>query len=169
MLRCNLTFERSVGRPHTLSVNASRLAAGSSEHVVAAASRLNNTAGYGKDDWSFVGAPIDQGIFWYLFYVRRDYGTWTRGGALDHFWGPYKPWRPAGDRRASSQSRYLWRLEDRDSRSGAPNCSRELSEYKARLVINRAWSDATYPQAGTTRIDHRPWLPGLSIGRQQRL
>ena len=178
VLRNNLTFERTVGfnnvgRPSTYFVNVSRLASGGygtgKNAADTASKRLNRTQGYSKNEWNFVGAPIDQGLFWYLFYVRGDYGTWTSSGGLDHFWGPYKPWRPSGEGRASSMSRYLWRLEPNDDSTNASNCTKELLGYKQRLLDKHLWSDSSHHSAGITHIDRRSWLPAESVSRRRRL
>ena len=176
VLSTNLTFDpvngfNGVGRPRSLlSVNISRLASGaynssSSKAVEAASVRLNRTMGYTRNEWNFVCSPVDQGLFWWLFFVRRDWGTWTHPSlTLDHYWGPTKPWRPAGEARSTVQSRYLWRLDPTsDWAQNVSNCTRELVGYMKKLLSRGAYVNSSHKRSGTSFIDRRPWLPAMAI------
>ena len=173
VLRGKLVFSRrdgfnGVGRPRALSINNSRLAAGSfgrGRRALASLDRmLNGTAAYKKDDWSFVCASTDQGIFWYLFFVRADRGLLTaaqvrRRHTLEHYWGGVKPWRPGGYDRPDVASRYLWRVEPSDETS-EDNCSRELFAMKTRLQNRGVYRNRTScPGCGRSAIARQTWLP----------
>lgn len=64
---------------------------------------------------NFVAGSIDQGLFWYVCFVRHAVGTWTSPRSslwMEHYWGSGKPWREAGLARPGAALRYLWRLSD---------------------------------------------------------
>ena len=173
VLRSSLSFDPvygfdRVGRPRTLAINIRRLAEGSfgsgSTGLTAAQTRLNVTAAYSRNNWAFVGGSIDQGLFWYLFYVRRDVGTWTtvgRGAHLEHWYGSGgKPWRPGVEarwhRQCSSTARYLWRVVEADATS-EDDCLRMLYAKMAYMKRNGTW--LTHRKAGFSLLDRRQWLP----------
>lgn len=73
--------------------------------IAAAEELMNRTAYAQKNSWDFVGGNLDQGLFWYLVFLRHRAGTWTAalGGQrweAKHYWGTNKPW--AGSLASSS-------------------------------------------------------------------
>ena len=185
----NLTFDATtgfngVGRPRSLaSVDLVTLAAGMTVHGDpharrAVQRRLRRTEAYARNNWTFVGASGDQGLFWYLFYVRRNVGTWAglwserqsreAGLSVDHFWGAAKPWTPDGACRDRVVSRYLWRLQQPPPSpppSGRPEaegvgegeCTRVLLGILRRLQHEGRYVDGD--NAGATDVAMTPWLP----------
>ena len=176
VLHAGLRFNRThgfngAGPPDTYfrGVNISRLAQGlgtsldHAEKVLRHRNMLEKT-----NDWNFVCAPVDQGMFWWLFYVQRDYGTWASHGpgwpAMDHYWGPHKPWRPNGadGQYFKASSRYLWRLYDEQRPQTA--CRRELLNLRAHLVAsNKYAARSRHPKAGLGIVDRRSWLPAYRL------
>ena len=47
------------------------------------------------NDWKFPGSNIDQGLLWYMFYVRKQVGAYFRYRSehmVLHWWSHPKPW-----------------------------------------------------------------------------
>ena len=85
-----------------------RLAAGSGASLFKVEGTINSTQFWKFDSWDFVNGALDQGLFWYLFYLKNPVGTWSNYVSpkhgqppglvkwqVDHFWGYGKPWRQA--------------------------------------------------------------------------
>ena len=76
-----------------------RLAAGSGASLFKVEGTLNYSQYWLHDSWDFVNGALDQGLLWWLFYLRLEAGTWAhyvghdpRKWKVDHFWGHRKPW-----------------------------------------------------------------------------
>ena len=67
--------------------------------------QMRGTAFYKENTWFFVSGNLDQGLLFYLMYLRYGVGTWSspftrepEAVSVNHFWGPGKPWnRPGGN------------------------------------------------------------------------
>lgn len=69
--------------------------------------RLRRTLAYKSDSWDFTSADCDQGLYWYLFFVRHRRGAFGSEAAnrkhapprARHWWASFKPWRanPLGE------------------------------------------------------------------------
>ena len=99
--------------------------------------------------------------------------SWT----VHHYWGPYKPWRPAGiDHNFHSTVRYLWRLaaleSDPTSTDGErtlTRCTRELQRLRSALRSKGRWfeplrsdhdkSRSHQPRRGMGKLAVFPILP----------
>ena len=107
------------------------------------------TKAFLRDDWTFDGADTDQGLFFYVFFVRCGCGAYGRlsGGTLRHvptarhWWATFKPWQgnifsvaawshaPAAERHthamlaqgASADPHYLARVYDYVVREAEPS------------------------------------------------
>ena len=63
--------------------------------------RLQATKAYRTDSWDFTSSDCDQGLFFYLLYVKHRLGAfgraWPRRRSVRlfgrHWWASYKPWR----------------------------------------------------------------------------
>jgi hypothetical protein len=195
------------GPPRALEMNMTALAAGflgyssatrrstswkndlHSRRVVVA-QRLNRTVARTSSVWRFVAADIDQGFFFYFFYHRhRALATWAEDPPLAsdpsswtvmHYWGPYKPWRPAGiDHNSHVTVRYLWRLEAIESaRKGSTRhghaqsptrCTRELQRIRAALRSKGRWfeppraNESAQPRRGMGKVAVFPILPSPRV------
>ena len=142
-----------------------RLAVGRQEHE---ASRPEQAFGKVRDKmamteyakgptWFFVGGNIDQGLFWYVLYVKLGVGTWASERQarwrVHHFWGPGKPW---GDRNAKVYARanYMQRVRQfgRFERMNDTTCKRHLDTL---------WQDLV--KGGKERANDSPgWSPYMS-------
>jgi len=134
---------------------AGRLAAGSDASLFKVEGTINGTH-YGKlNSWDFVNGALDQGLLWYLFYLKNDLGTWARydRGELpwrvEHFWGVSKPWRAAAARG------YWKRLAPLEGgRSRRTHC-RNLSKRGSR------WAGAASSTASKSLVGPLPWPEGM--------
>ena len=131
LLGSGLGVARSSGGAGGRARNASEVA----EEVM---KRLRRTAAYRKNSWAFAAGHIDQGLFYYFFFHwHRDVATWAEADApcwrVHHYWGPYKPWRPAGlDHNTHTTARYLWRLKEVEAAAeAAPTEAEEGAEEGA--------------------------------------
>ena len=155
------------GTPHTLAsdeAQLSRLTSGKDDQTASMTTAMATKAKLDQTDfvklrtWLFVGGNIDQGLFWYLFFVRFVVGTWASEAAapwrVHHFWGPGKPWERAGHARAFYLQRlhaYLQRPELRQIPNGT-TCARQL---------RAAWADLV--RRNLTRVDDSTgWTPHSS-------
>ena len=126
---CSWDAERgfnSISRPHRIAKNAPllrRLAAGVGDGSVNNAlpgktptpdfswpqafklvmRQMQNTRFYKQNTWFFVCGNLDQGLFFYLIYLRYGVGTWSSPFVrepesvwVDHYWGHGKPWNQPG-------------------------------------------------------------------------
>lgn len=65
---------------------------------------MRGTTFYKRNTWHFVSGNLDQGLLFYLMYLRYGVGTWSspfprepESVYVNHYWGPGKPWdRPGG-------------------------------------------------------------------------
>lgn len=106
-----------------------------------------------------------QGIFYYLFYhAHRAHATWAEAASpswnVDHYWGPYKPWRPAGPQNLPHATvRYLWRLSSIES-TMRTRCVSVLQGLRDTLRRRGSWFDPpTHKQRGLRNIAVFPVLP----------
>lgn len=83
-LSSNLTFSphsgfNGVGPPRAFraQLDLPLLAAGMGVTPAAAEGRYNRSTMVARNDWRFAGAAIDQGLVFFLLYLRRSLGTWT--------------------------------------------------------------------------------------------
>ena len=105
--------------------------------------RLQRTAAYRLNHWNFAAGHIDQGYFFLLMAIMpRPIVTWaenncrcsSRKWSVEHYWGPYKPWRPVSadtdgrDRALAVESR-----ECGDPGVMETPCFVEMSEMRAGL------------------------------------
>ena len=129
----------NVGRPRELHYDLQRIAAGGDGDARAALSRLNATAMMREDAWSFVNAGGDQGLFWYLYYVKHpEWGTWagargcgfSRWRAL-HYWG---------------------------GALAAPRCA---------LTRSRPLNSPLSSPLELVRLGWKPWRPFLDVGGRE--
>ena len=176
MLRANLTFSvtngfNNVGRPSTLGINASRIAAGAYGDHVGGRDEVRRQLGkiFQNDDWSFLAGAYDQGLLFFLLFVNADRGTWCDGGnsreQADHYWGPFKPWRDAGFRWPTFVARYLWqRLLPGDNESSS-TCLRLLVSYSDRLLRKYNISTNQSDPIQTRHLHAQPLLPRVDIGK----
>lgn len=114
-----------IGSPRAISANRSRtrrtvarLAAGAGDaSLFKIEGTLNSTAYLRIDSWDFVNGAFDQGMLWWLFFLRREAGTWSRyefddhqeskiAWMVDHFWGATKPWNLP----PTSETKSYWEL-----------------------------------------------------------
>lgn len=100
--------------------------------------KLGDTHAYHRKSWQFTGATLDQGIFWWLFYVKHHMGTWADGttykrwGVL-HYWGYSKPWREAGTvHNRGASVNYLRAMREDEAATGTP-CATELTRIREGL------------------------------------
>lgn len=175
-----------VGRPRSLTHDLAQLAVGMTVRgdplaIRAVRRRLRATQAWREDAWTFAAAAADQGLFYYLFYVRRKLGTWNglwserqgreAGLCVDHYWGASKPWlEPLWDDRvhAATLSRYLWRIKPSDATPDAGPCARSLVGIRRRLEAKGLYASGDgRPSASTVggrHISRTPWLPeGLGV------
>ena len=101
-----------VGSPRQIALNRTlmaplleRIAAGSAASLFKVEGVLNYTQYFRFNSWNFVNGHLDQGLLWWLFFLRNDVGTWShysggkgkRGHKWDvlHYWGGgrAKPWQ----------------------------------------------------------------------------
>lgn len=122
-----------VGRPSTLGVKPLQLPSlklvDSADPVATTAAeygqnmmRLRRTRAYAGDSWDFTSSDCDQGLFFYMLYVKHRKGAFGRPGRLPvvegrHWWASYKPWRvwPLLDSgKLASQSEMAKRIHGHD-------------------------------------------------------
>lgn len=153
---CSFSFANGfngVGPPRGLRVSVSslRLGAGGGNY---AADLLNRTQMYEQNNWKFTGGSLDQGLLFYLLYLRHDAGTWATSASMhdrrdlwkvSHFWGPFKPWREAG----KARNNYLKRFDLANTSAARTACGRELAARTAALQREGAWE----------RDDRQGWIP----------
>ena len=166
---CSFSFAdgfNGVGPPRGLrvSVDSLRLGAGGGNY---AADLLNRTQMYEQNSWKFTGGSLDQGLLFYLLYLRHDAGTWATSASMrdrrdlwkvSHFWGPFKPWREAGQAR----NNYLKRFDLANATAARTACGRELAARTAALKREGKWER----DDGQGWIPHEmPVLPSLDVVR----
>jgi hypothetical protein len=153
--------------------------------------RLQRTAAYRNDRWSFAAGSIDQGFFLPLMLTTRTpIVTWAerncrcsrRRWAVQHYWGPNKPWRPvAADSRVGATVRYLrslW-LPNGTSRGVSQNgsaahsaapppglaltpCLVALSTLRARIEAKGLWTDEVASR-GRRTVNKQTVLPSTLL------
>ena len=140
-----------------------RLAVGRGSLLLARRKMLM-TAFVKEKTWLFVGGNIDQGLFWYLIYVRFGVGTWASDSAarwrVHHFWGPGKPWGHQPTHSAYARGNYLQRLDHlglfgrRKGRSDSDGGNGTRCEAH----LSRLWSE--FVRSGRASKDDAPgWTP----------
>ena len=147
-----------------------RLGAGG--HGLTAPHKLNLTAYWRRNVWSFVGGGTDQGLLWYLFYLKHPYGTWggyhhnIKWQAL-HFWstdlsmgmksslGGHKMWSSSG------HSSYWQLLNITKAEAKQSECFRFASRYTAAFVngVQRDNSNLHYYAWGNETALNSPRTP----------
>jgi hypothetical protein len=98
----------AVGRPSTLRVaplllrsSRHRLDYDPSSMARNLEQRLQATKAYRTDSWDFTSSDCDQGLFFYILYVKHRLGAFGRAWPIRrsvrlfgrHWWASYKPWR----------------------------------------------------------------------------
>ena len=75
--------------------------------------QMQGTTFYKQNTWFFVAGNLEQGLFFYLIYLRYGVGTWSspftrepESVYVDHYWGEGKPWNQPG---GNAQQVYLTR------------------------------------------------------------
>ena len=126
LYNCSWEAERgfnSISRPRRVANNAPlirRLAAGVGDGSVISAlgnhstpsikdafklamRLMRGTTFYRENTWRFVSGNLDQGLLFYLMYLRYGVGTWSspfprepESVYVNHYWGPGKPWDQPG-------------------------------------------------------------------------
>ena len=76
-------FDR-IGTPHQIGANRSlmkplieMIASGSGASLFKVEGTLNYTQYFRWNKWDFVNGHLDQGMLWYLFFLRNPVGTWS--------------------------------------------------------------------------------------------
>lgn len=172
MRNCTFSFAHGfndVGAPRSLRLDlgALQLGAGGGNY---ATDLLHRTSMFEHNDWKFTGGSLDQGLLFYLIYLRHNRGTWATSASMakkrdlwkvSHFWGAFKPWRRSGKARAN----YLKRLAALPSSNETlTRCVREMRELEAELRREGAWE--ADDKLGW--IPHEmPVLPALTV-RERR-
>ncbi|KAL3900963.1 MAG: hypothetical protein SGPRY_012361, partial [Prymnesium sp.] len=98
--------------------------------------------------WFFVGGNIDQGLFWYVIYVKHGLGTWAYDllkWKIHHFWGPGKPW--SFEKVGYARVNYVQRLEQWGRMAAAP-------DTKCKRFLESLWQDAS--KSNATMKDDSP-------------
>jgi len=107
--------------------------------------KLYNTRAFQKDDWRWVAAAEDQGLFWYVCFVRHDIGAYFNpSGApahwVHHHWGQIagaKAWegklwnepahlRGEASKRLGANLEYLSRLAPSPTREDTAACGEPM-------------------------------------------
>ena len=176
MRNCSFSFAHGfngVGAPRSLRLDlgALQLGAGGGSY---ATDLLHRTSMFEHNDWKFTGGSLDQGLLFYLIYLRHNRGTWATSASMankrdlwkvSHFWGAFKPWRRSGKARAN----YLKRLVALPSSNETltltlTRCEREMRDLEAELRREGAWE----ADDGLGWIPHEmPVLPALTV-RERR-
>ncbi|KAL1504161.1 hypothetical protein AB1Y20_010570 [Prymnesium parvum] len=162
----------SIGTPHQIGANRTWLrpvldaiAAGSGASLFKVEGTLNYTQYFRWNRWDFVNGHLDQGMLWYLFFVRNTVGTWShyvgplRGKwAVDHFWGSPKPWQ--GD--SSHTSRNYWHrldseyqpVQDLFNAQTEQRCTRQKPPSRESGSRGSGWKTVVGPLPHPQQIRH---------------
>ena len=135
--------------------------------------RLQRTAAYRLNHWNFAAGHIDQGYFFLLMAIMpRPIVTWaenncrcsSRKWSVEHYWGPYKPWRPvSADTRTGATVRWLWNLGNASDPGVVETpCFVEMSEMRARVEAKGLW-DAHTRSRGASFIHGQTVLPSVRL------
>eukprot|EP00966_Prymnesium_polylepis_P220980 5111692-Prymnesium_polylepis.1 len=141
------------------------IAAGSGASLFKVEGTLNYTQYFRWNRWDFVNGHLDQGMLWYLFYLRHPVGTWShyvgsmRGRwTVDHFWGGPKPWLG----QSSHTSRNYWLRLDADY-AAAPaahgaaaeqRCTRRKNMKREGGEKGSGWKSLVGPLPHAKKIRH---------------
>ncbi|KAL3892853.1 MAG: hypothetical protein SGPRY_014720, partial [Prymnesium sp.] len=126
-------------------VNWDKDEASARSQIWPASFKMNHTQFMKENTWFFVGGNIDQGLFWYVIYVKHGLGTWTYDHStwrIHHFWGPGKPW--SFFQEGNARVNYIQRLEQWGRMAAAPDtrCKRYLeSQWHRALKRNLTAKD----------------------------
>lgn len=150
-------------QPLVLDVDGSQRQDRSRHAPSAGLAALHRSRAYQRDTWDFTSSDCDQGLFFYLLYVRHRRGALGSPGRTPrntpyarHWWASYKPWRTGAlgnSGGGKTQAEYaraiayedpaaLARLYDYIGRVDAPFDDMELHEA-ALLRGSRCWQGQT--------------------------